>query len=118
MEVSEWERKPFFIGHNTICVIDIYEPHERDLLNLWKGCFESEDVSEEQWIAKQVNLKKAARELINHLHGRWCVQFLNELMVICAEEIMNHWKEFSPEEQLPEYKKSLIEDIKKVIGEY
>lgn len=67
---------------------------------------------------KPVDYKKKAEELINSLHGDWCVEFLNELIIACAETIMEHWKEFSPDKRIPEYKKSLVKDIKRVVKEY
>ena len=116
MGKEEWERKPIFIGHKTIAVIDIYEPHEHDMLGLYRA-FYNEDLSEEQLEAKDVNFKKAAEEMINHFHGRECIQFINDLMVVCAEYIMEDWKSRSSG-RVQEYKKSLVEDIKKVVEKY
>ena len=113
---KEWERKPIFIGHDTIAVVDIYEPHEHDMLGLYQA-FYNEDLPEEQLEAKDVNFKKAAEEMINHFHGRECIQFINDLMVVCAEYIMEDWKSRSGE-RVQEYKKSLVEDIKKVVDKY
>ncbi len=116
MGKEEWKRKPIFIGHKVIAVIDIYEPHEHDMLGLYQA-FYNEDFSEEQLEAKDVNFKKAAEEMINHFHGRECIQFINDLMVVCAEYIMEDWKGRS-KERMEKYKKLLVEDIEKVVKKY
>lgn len=110
MENIQCERKPIFIAHNVIAIIDIYEPCENDCLSLCKWVYDDEDAP--------IDFKKAAEEVINHFRGRECIAFINDLMVTCAEYIMKDWKERSPDERLPEYKKSLVEDIKKVVKDY
>ena len=117
MTEEQWERKPFFMAHNVIAVLDMYEIHENDLMEFWKSEME-EYGNQEQFDIKQVEFKKSAQELINNMHGRWCVQFLEELMIVCAETIMEHWKEFLPDERVPEYKKSLIKDIKQIVKDF
>ena len=117
MEDKGWERKPIFIGHRAIAVIDIYEPCEKDMLSLYANFFDEDFTTEKQYEAKQVNFKKAAEEMINHFNGRECIAFINELMITCAEYIMEDWKERS-EERVVEYKKSLVEDIKKIVKRY
>ena len=41
--------------------------------------------------------EEQANQYIDALDDHWCVAFLEELHKVCAQRIVEHWEEFSPQ---------------------
>lgn len=52
--------------------------------------------------------KQLANDYIDALDEHWCVAFLEELHKVCAQRIVQHWEEFSPEQLEQEYYKQYL----------
>ena len=52
--------------------------------------------------------KQLANDYIDALDEHWCVAFLEELHKVCAQRIVQHWKEFAPERLEEEYFKQYL----------
>jgi hemerythrin-like domain-containing protein len=44
------------------------------------------------------NYEQLANQYIDALEDHWCVAFLEKLHEVCAQRIIEHWEEFSPDQ--------------------
>lgn len=59
------------------------------------------------------DFKKEANKYIDALGEHYCVAFLEELHKVCAERIIKHWKEVSPDKLKDKKNKIYLKTIKK-----